>query len=147
MNRLRPAPSAPSAPSASMRAVVRYGVGPLFLWSSGVHVGIVAADPQLYRDVADAAWFPGVRTAWQDVFMAHPSAWGLAVAGGELAIGVLVSCRGRSARLGVAAAIAFHIGLMTLGWGYWSWAVPALAVLWLGRPPARETFAVRVEPS
>ena len=108
---------------------IRIAFGVLFLWSSGVHVGIVASDPELYRDVADAAWLPGIATAWQDVFMAHPAFWGLMVALGEFVIATGLLTGGRAARYGLAGAAAFHVGLMTLGWGYWMWSVPVLAIL------------------
>jgi hypothetical protein len=110
-------------------AAIRIAFGVIFLWSSGVHVGIVASDPELYRDVADAAWLPGIDTAWQDIFMAHPTFWGLMIAVGELAIGSALLTGGRLARYGLAGAAAFHLGLMTLGWGYWMWSVPVLVIL------------------
>lgn len=122
--------------SGRMRALVPRGVGQLFLWSSGVHVGIVAADAQLYRDVADGAWFPGIATAWREVFMAHPAVWGLAVAAGEFVIALLLLAGGRFVRAGLLGAAGFHVGLMLLGWGFWMWSIPALTLLWLGRPPA-----------
>lgn len=120
---------------------IRIAFGMLFLWSSGVHVGIVAADEELYRDVADAAWLPGIDTAWQDIFMAHPTLWGLMIAFGELAIAAALLTGGRLARYGLTGAAAFHLGLMTLGWGYWMWSVPVLAIL-LG--PGRRTAPTTV---
>jgi hypothetical protein len=121
-----------------MCRATRVGFGLLFLWASGVHVGIVSADPQLYSDVADTAWFPGIREAWREVFMAHPRAWGLAVAGGELVIAGLLLRGGQLRRLGVSAAAGFHVGLMLLGWGFWLWSVPALALLLVPRPAPRK---------
>lgn len=108
---------------------VRIGFGVLFLWASGVHVGIVSGDPGLYHDVADGAWMPGILSAWREIFMAHPGFWGLMVAIGEFVIGSLLLSEGRVARFGVAGAVVFHLGLMTLGWGYWMWSVPALVLL------------------
>jgi hypothetical protein len=109
--------------------VIRIAAGAVFLWSSGVHVGIVAADSDLYRDVADGAWLPGIRTAWADIFMAHSVFWGLMIALGEFAIGAALLTSGRWTRYGLAGAAGFHVGLMTLGWGYWLWSLPVLAIL------------------
>jgi hypothetical protein len=86
--------------SRSSAALLRITLGLLFLWGSGVHVGIVSGDPELYRHVADGAWFPGVRTAWREVFMAAPALWGLAVAMGEFLIAVLLLSGGRRTRVG-----------------------------------------------
>jgi hypothetical protein len=89
---------------------------------------MVAADTEIYRAFADEA-LPWVREAWGDIFMAHPVLWGLAVMTAELAMGVLLLVGGRAARLGWVGVIAFHVGLMLFGWGFWLWSVPALAFL------------------
>jgi hypothetical protein len=108
--------------------VVRRLVGELFLITAGMHVGIVMADPQHYRDFADAA-VPGIRSAWADVFMAHPVFWGLAVAAGELTIAMLILVGGRWARYGLLGAICFHVALLLFGWGFLFWSVPMLVLL------------------
>lgn len=121
----------PPPPVAEDRraGAVRIAFGVIFLWASGVHVGIVSGDPELYHDVADGAWMPGVLTAWREIFMAHPAFWGLLIGIGEFAIGAALLAGGRVADFGRAGAVAFHLGLMTLGWGYWMWSVPALLLL------------------
>ena len=106
-------------------------MGALFLWTSGVHVGIVAADTEFYRAFADGA-LPVVREAWSGVFMASPVLWGLAVALGELLIGLATLRGGSWTRLGLSGAIGFHLSLMLFGWAFWLWSLPMLAVLVLG---------------
>ena len=103
-------------------------VGGMFLVSAGIHIGIVSADAQQYRHFADGA-MPWVRTAWRDVFMANPGAWGLAVAAGELVIGTAILAGGRWTRLGLVGAIGFHVALMLFGFGFWVWSLPVLALL------------------
>jgi hypothetical protein len=125
----RPTPLAESIGVPSHHVpLVRRLVGELFLVTTGVHVGIVMTDAGSYRDFADSA-VPGVRSAWADVFMAHPAFWGLAVAAGELTIAVLILLGGRWARLGLLGAIGFHVALLLFGWGFLLWCVPALALL------------------
>jgi len=104
-------------------------VGCFYLFTGGIHVGIVAADPQFYRHFADGALAGVIRSGWRDVFMAHPAGWGLLLAAGELALGLLLLRGGRWARLGWAGVIGFHLALMSFGWGFWLWSVPALALL------------------
>lgn len=106
-------------------------VGHLFLWTSGVHVGIVVADTEFYRRFADGA-LPVVREAWSGVFMASPALWGLAVSLGELLIGLATLRGGRWTLLGLSGAIGFHLCLMLFGWGFWLWSLPMLALLVLG---------------
>ena len=103
-------------------------VGCVFLWTSGIHVGIVAADPDVYRSFTDDA-LPIVREAWSGVFMAAPVLWGLSVALGELLIGLATLRGGRWTPLGLSGAVVFHVCLMLFGWGFWLWSLPVLAVL------------------
>jgi hypothetical protein len=104
-------------------------VGGLYLSTGGVHLGIVAADPNFYRPFADGALFPFVRTGWQEIFMAHPSGWGLVMTAGETALGLMLLRGGRWARVGWIGVIAFHLALLLFGWGFWMWSLPALALL------------------
>lgn len=107
----------------------RMVVGGFYLSMGGVHVGIVAADPQLYRHFADGALLGFVRSGWSEVFMAAPAVWGLCLALGETVLGVLLLTGGPPARVGWAGVIAFQVLLMLFGWGVWLWSIPALAVL------------------
>ena len=119
-------------PDHARRARVRRArriLGGFFLFTGGVHLGIVGADPQFYRDFANGALFPLVRDGWAEVFMAHPALWGLALVVGETTLGVLLLQGGRWARLAWAGVIAFHVALMLFGWGFWLWSLPALALL------------------
>lgn len=104
-------------------------VGGFYLTMAGVHLGIVAADPETYRGFADGAQLGVVREGWQDVFMANPRVWGLLLMAGELTLGVLLLLGGRLAAVGWGGVIGFHLLLMLFGFGIWAWAVPAIAVL------------------
>ena len=98
----------------------------------GIHVGIVAADTETYRRFADGALFGFIRSAWADVFMAHPAVWGLLLAAGEITLGVMLLTGGALARWAWLAVAAFQVLLMLFGWGFWLWSLPALAVVYLG---------------
>lgn len=120
----------PSTTRPGRRGVLaRKAVGGFYLFTGGVHLGIVAAGPEFYRHFADGALFDFVSSGWQDIFMAHPVAWGLVMAAGETALGVLLLRGGRWAKWGWAGVVAFHLALMLFGWGFWIWSVPALAFL------------------
>ena len=106
--------------------------GGFYLAMGGIHVGLVSADTETYRRFADGALFGFVRTGWADVFMAHPAVWGLALAAGELTLGVLLLLGGRPARVGWVGILAFQVLLMLFGWGFWLWSLPALGMLTLG---------------
>ena len=120
-----------AAPDGARPDRLARSVGRLFLWTSGVHVGIVVADTEFYRPFADGA-LPVVKGAWSSVFMTSPAWWGLAVALGELLIGLTTLRGGRWTLLGLSGAIGFHLCLMLFGWAFWLWSVPMLTVLVLG---------------
>lgn len=115
------------------RSVHRHWGGPVvggfYLSMGGVHLGLVAADPETYRHFADEALFAFVRDGWQNIFMSAPAFFGLLLAAGETALGVLLLLGGRYASVGWAGVITFHLLLMLFGFGIWLWCVPALLVL------------------
>lgn len=52
------------------------------------------------------------------------------MAAGEGILGLLLLVgRGRLRAVGWVGVIVFHVALMTFGWGFWLWSVPALALL------------------
>lgn len=107
----------------------RMVVGGFFLVMGGVHLGLVSADPEVYRHFADQGLFAFVRDGWQDIVMAAPRVYGLLLMAGEVLAGVLLLTGGRAARVGWIAVIVFHALLMLFGWWVWAWSVPALVLL------------------
>ncbi|MCP3421513.1 hypothetical protein [Nocardioides pinisoli] len=119
-----------TVPRASARASgLRRFVGGFYLVMGGINAGIVAADPETYRTFADGSFWPFVADTWRSVVMAHPTAWILALAAGEVALGILLLRGGPAAKVGWVGVIAFHVLLMAFGFGFWLWSVPALLLL------------------
>jgi hypothetical protein len=112
-----------------LRLINRRSVGSFFLFTAGIHVGSGTADTESYRPFAEGALFGAIREAWDAVFMAHPTFWGLALAAGELFLGLLLLAGGRWARIGWAGVIAFHLALLLFGWWAWAWCLPALVLV------------------
>ena len=104
-------------------------VGGFYLSMGGVHLGLVAADPETYRHFADHGLFGFVRDGWQDIFMAYPEVFGLLLAAAETVLGILLLLGGRPAAYGWVGVIVFHLLLMLFGFGIWLWCLPALALL------------------
>lgn len=133
--------------STHVPRTARRVVGGFFLWTGGIHVGLLSADPTVYRHFADQALFDFVSRGWAEVFMAQPRAWAMALAMGETIAGALLLTRGRAVAIGWAATVVFHGLLLLFGLGFWLWAVPALAALstiawadrseWLASTPGR----------
>jgi hypothetical protein len=104
-------------------------VGGFYVTMGGVHLGIVADDPETYRHFADGALFAFISDAWQDIFMPHAAVFGLLLMAGEITLGTLLLIGGRCAKIGWIGVIAFHVALMLFGFGTWLWCIPALVVL------------------
>jgi hypothetical protein len=101
----------------------------MFTGGAAIHVAIVITGTETYRHFADTAFIPLVEQAWLSVFMPHAALLGLLLAAFELAVSLLILAGGPKTRLGLLAAIAFHLGLMLFGWGFWFWSVPMLVML------------------
>ena len=124
----------PAAPVTAPRRLGRQSVGAFYLVMGGVHLGVVSADADSYRHFADDSLFAFVREGWSSIFMTHPILWGLLLMAGEISLGALLLAGDRTARLGWAGVIAFHVLLLPFGFWLWSYAIPALAILvWLAR--------------
>ena len=117
------------APELRHPALGRTVVGAFFLVMGGVHLGLVANDPEVYRHFADDGLFPFVRDGWASIVMATPAVYGLLLMAGEVTAGALLLAGGRAARVGWVAVIVFHLVLLVFGWWIWLWSLPALAVL------------------
>ena len=109
--------------------VGRLAFGVMFAGGAAVHVAIVMTGTETNRQFADTAFIPFVKQAWLSVFMPHAALLGLLLAAFELAVGLLILAGGRKTALGLVAALAFHLGLLLFGWGFWFWSVPMLAAL------------------
>jgi hypothetical protein len=84
-------------------------VGGFFLTMGGVHVGLVAADADVYGPFADGGLFAFVRDGWQDVFMPYAVPLGLVLAAAEIVLGVLLQVGDGWATVGWAGVVAFHV--------------------------------------
>ena len=126
----RPATTlAPPHRHGRVARVGRMSFGAMFAGGAAVHFAIVVTGTETYRQFADTAFIPFVKQAWLSVFMSHAALLGLLLAAFELAVGLLILAEGPKTRLGLLAAIAFHLGLMLFGWGFWFWSVSMLVML------------------
>lgn len=123
------APVSGQAADPRRRVLRARWVGWFFLWTSGIHVGIVAADTGFYRHFADQALVPSLSDLWQSGFMAHAAVAGLLLAAGEAVMAALLLGARPYRRAGWFLTIAFHVALLCFGWGFWLWSVPALVLL------------------
>lgn len=110
--------------------LLRVLFGGMFVLSAAVHVFLVSARPDVYAGFADNALSGLVRTAWSNIVAGSPAPAIGVLAFFECAVGLLVLFgTPRFAFTGASLMAAFHLALMTFGWGFWLWCVPMLALL------------------
>lgn len=110
--------------------LLRVLFGGMFVLGAATHVYLVSARPGVYAAFADGALFGFVRTAWVTVVAGTPAPAIGALALFECAVGLLVLFgTPRPAFTGASLMAAFHLALMTFGWGFWLWCLPMLGLL------------------
>lgn len=82
-----------------------------------------------YETFADGSAIGFVRDTWRSVVVPDHDLFIGALVAFELAVGVLALAGGRRTQLAYAAAIAFHVALLSFGWGFALWSVPMVASL------------------
>ena len=80
-----------------------------------------------YGAFADGSSIAFVRHTWHSLVVPHHAAWiGLLIVF-EVVVGLLALAGGRRAQLAYALAIAFHVALLSFGWGFFLWSLPMIA--------------------
>jgi hypothetical protein len=80
-----------------------------------------------YANFADGAYLAFVRHTWHTLVVPNHHWFIWALIAFEFAVGVLALVGGRATQLAYALVIAFHVGLMSFGFGFWLWALPMIA--------------------
>ncbi len=88
----------------------------LFLWAAQLNLRLALTNPGAYLDYARWAAEP-YRRFILGPFARHTTPLVAAIAGGQLAVAVLVALRGAAARLGLAGAVIFLLAIAPLGRG------------------------------
>jgi hypothetical protein len=82
-----------------------------------------------YAEFADGATLGLVRDTWRDVVVPNHDWWIAALVVFELTIGALGLVGGRWTQIAYGAAVAFHVALLSFGWGFALWSVPMIGAL------------------
>jgi hypothetical protein len=113
--------------SARATTVGRYAFVTLFLGAGAAVNAIFLATGEDYADFADSSYIPFVRHTWRTLVVPNHWLFILVLIAFEAAVGLLALRGGRLAQWGLAAAIAFHIGLLFFGWGFYLWSIPMIS--------------------
>ena len=107
----------------------RIGVAVLFLAAGALVNAVFLVTGNDYAKFADGSYIPFVRDTWRSLVVPNHYIFISLLVGFEAAVGVLVLSAGKRAQLGLASAIAFHVALLSFGWGFYLWSVPMIGAL------------------
>ena len=108
----------------------RYSMGVLYVGAgAAVNAGLLAEGGDAYRTFADGAYIAYVRDTWHSLVMPNRYVWISLLIAFELAVGVLALLGGRFSQVAYLAAIAFHVALLSFGWGFYLWSLPMIGAL------------------
>ena len=107
----------------------RIGVAVLFLAAGALVNAVFLVTGNDYAKFADGSYIPFVRDTWRSLVVPNHHFFISLLVAFEAAVGVLVLSAGKRAQLGLAAAIAFHVALLSFGWGFYLWSVPMIGAL------------------
>jgi hypothetical protein len=109
--------------------VGQLAVAALFIGAGALVNAVFLATGETYAKFADGAYVPFVRNTWRTLVVPNHYAFISLLIAFELLVGVLMLIGGKRAQLGLAGAIAFHVGLLSFGWGFYLWSIPMIGAL------------------
>jgi hypothetical protein len=104
--------------------VGRIAVAVLYLAAGALVNAVMLATGEDYADFADGAVVEFVRDTWRSLVVPNHHVFISILVAFEAAVGILVLMGGRRAEAALLAAAAFHVALLSFGWGFFLWAVP-----------------------
>lgn len=105
----------------------RLGVGFLYIVAGAGANAWMLASGEDYRDFAKASYIPFVRDTWESLVVPNHDVWISLLIVFEFAVGALALAGAKRTQLAYVLAIAFHICLLSFGWGFYLWSVPMIA--------------------
>jgi hypothetical protein len=128
----------------------RYAVAALFIAAgAAVNLFLVVTDRAGYAKFAEGSYLAFVRDTWASLVVPHTTAWIALLIVFELAVGLAALRGGTTTQFAYAAAIAFHVALLSFGIGFYFWSLPMLAALftlWRGERRANAAAGAPQRP-
>jgi hypothetical protein len=107
----------------------RVGVAFLFVGAGAAVNAFFLLRGDDYADFATGSYLAFVRDTWASLVVPNHHLFISVLIAFELAVGLLAAAGGRSTQAAYVAAIAFHVALLSFGWGFFLWSVPMIAAL------------------
>ena len=114
---------------ASAHRLGRFGVGVLYLGAGALVNAAFLVRGDDYHGFADGAYVDFVRDTWQSLVVPNHELFIWTLVLFEATVGVLALAGGRRTQVAYGLAIAFHVALLSFGWGFYLWSIPMIAAL------------------
>lgn len=122
----------------------RLAMGVLFLGAGAAMNAFFLLRGDDYARFADGAYVAFVRHTWHTLVVPNHNEWIALLIAFEVTVGVLALAGGRRTQTAYVAVIAFHVALLSFGWGFYVWSLPMIAATaTLLRGERRAAAAVR----
>jgi hypothetical protein len=118
--------------SCRRRAAIRTGrtaVFVLYVGAGAVVNAFFLLRGDDYAKFADGSYISFVRETWRSLVVPNHHAFIAVLIAFEASVGLLALMGGRRTQVAYGAAIAFHVALLSFGWGFYLWSVPMIAAL------------------
>lgn len=109
----------------------RLGVSVLYLGAGALVNAAYLVRGDNYEKFADGSYLAFVRDTWRSLVVPNHYVFISLLVLFELAVGILVLSGGKRTQLALGAAFAFHVALLSFGWGFYLWSLPMLGALGL----------------
>jgi hypothetical protein len=107
----------------------RTAVGVLYLGAGAAVNAFFLLRGDNYAKFADGSYIAFVRETWRSLVVPNHDLFIALLIAFEAAVGLLALMGGRKTQLAYGVAIAFHVALLSFGWGFYLWSVPMIAAL------------------
>ena len=101
-----------------MKNVIRLLIVPWYLlgWMSHVYLGLFS--PESYQPFGNAAIFPAYTVFWNNFIMPKITFFALVLAVFEIAVGFMISSKGKWVKIGLVLSVLFSLFLIQMGLTY-----------------------------
>lgn len=105
-------------PTSTARNLLRLFIALWFLLGWMTHVYLVTTNPEIYRSFGNSAIFPAYTAFWNNVVMPNIRVFATLLVLFEIAVGCLISSRGKWVKIGLMFSILFSLFLIQMGLSY-----------------------------
>jgi hypothetical protein len=107
----------------------RIAVAVLYVGAGAAVNALLLLRGEDYAEFAAGSPIAFVRDTWRALVVPNHELFISALICFELVVGLLALAGGRRTQVAYLSAIAFHVALLSFGWGFWMWSVPMIAAL------------------